>query len=148
MAIFSWTIGSARCLLAVMFCLPHTAGNCSPPETSPAIGNWKVTAVADFADMASMDVKQAQRMVGKLLQVRFDKVRFGKDVCDNPIFESKWVEPELYLRQDAAASNARLHLPTPVEIVDLECTVVFFRQRDRVVFYWDGFFFDAVRVKR
>ncbi|TFW25787.1 hypothetical protein E4L96_04890 [Massilia arenosa] len=136
---------SARWLLTLMLCIPHMAGHCSPSETSPAIGNWKVTAVADFADLASMDEKEARRMIGKILQVRLNTVRFGKDVCDNPIFESKWVEPELYLRQDAAASNARLHLPTPVEVVDLECTVVFFRKRDRMVFYWGGFFFDAVR---
>jgi len=57
------------------------------------------------------------------------------------------VEPTLHLRQEFHASADGLKLPNPVTVVHLGCTSVFIRNSNKIVIFWKGWFFDAVRVK-
>lgn len=112
------------------------------------IGRWKLTAVLDFADLASMDEKQARRLLGKSFVIDKRGFSFGKEKCGAATFVSTWVEPNLYLREDAWASAEKLGLPNPAEVIDLTCTIVLVKSKDRLVLHWDGFFFDAVRQRK
>ncbi|GAB3402772.1 hypothetical protein NX774_02185 [Massilia agilis] len=110
------------------------------------IGNWKFTSVLDGVDIAQMDEKQAQHLLGRVMTIRKDGIRFGDERCGADDFEVKRVEPNLYLDSEARISAAKLYLPNPVTVVDTGCTQVFIKKPNKVVIFWNGFFFDAVRV--
>lgn len=112
------------------------------------IGKWKFTSVLDASEITSINFSEARRLVGHVMTIDKTKVQFGDHTCLPPDFETECVEPNLYLREQAHASASNLGLPNPVTVVDVGCTVVFIKNPNRVVIHWDGFFFDAVRVKR
>jgi len=112
-----------------------------------AIGKWQLTAALDGADITSLDEREAQRLIGKIFTINKDHVRFGKRDCGPPDLTAKLVEPVWYLRDQAHASAELLHLPDPVTVVDLGCTIAFIRDQQRIVLHWKGWFFDAKRVR-
>jgi hypothetical protein len=95
-----------------------------------------------------MSSDKAQRLVGKVMTIDKTKVELGGYTCLPPEFETERVEPNLYLRKQGGATAANLKLPNPVTVVDIGCSVVFIKNPNRLVISWDGFFFDAVRVRR
>lgn len=50
-----------------------------------------------------------------------------------------------YLREDAHAPSGRLGLATVVTVVDLACTEALLKSHGKIVVYWKGYFFDAVK---
>lgn len=123
---------------------PLLAADSSEPGI---IGQWRLTAAIDFAEVASLDEREAKRMVGNTLTISRKQLRLGKEVCPSPNFASQRVEPRLYLDKHYRASAAKLGLPNPVTVVHLNCTAAFIKNRDHLVIFWDGWFFDAVRTK-
>lgn len=111
------------------------------------VGQWKLTAALDSAEIASLDEREAQRLVGRTLRISKKQLQFGKRVCSMPDFEAERVEPRLYLRERYHADGARLGLPNPVTIVHMDCTSAFVKNPNRLVVFWEGWFFDAVRLK-
>jgi hypothetical protein len=126
---------------------PAVHANASKPGVA-VIGRWKFNAVLDASEITAINFKQARALVGHVMTIEKTKVQFGDHTCLPPSFKSERVEPNLYLREQAHASAANLALPNPVSVVDVGCTVVFIKNPNRLVIHWDGFFFDAVRVKR
>jgi hypothetical protein len=112
------------------------------------IGKWKFTSVLDATEIASIDEQQARKLIGKTMIILKDGARFGNEVCGAASFETKRVEPKLYLREEANITSSNLGLPNPVTVVDISCTQVFIKKPNHAVIYWDGFFFGAVRVSR
>jgi hypothetical protein len=110
------------------------------------IGRWKFTEVVDLAEMASIDENGARRLLGHIMTIGKDGARFDGEVCQPPDFATKRVEPNLYLQREAGVDNSKLRLPNPVTVVDISCTQVYLRKPNRAVIFWNGFFFDAVRV--
>jgi hypothetical protein len=117
-------------------------------QSGSVTGNWKITAALDGADITSRDEREARQLIGRTLVISREEVRFGKRVCGPSTYDSMSVEPRLFLRNEFHASAERLALPNPVTVVELSCTSVFIKGKDRLVVAWDGWFFDAVRVKR
>jgi hypothetical protein len=111
-------------------------------------GQWKLTAALDGARITSLDENEAARLVGSVFTIRKESVKFGKRTCGASDFEAERVEPKLYLPEQFHASPEKLGLPSPVTAVDLSCTTVFIKSSNRLVIFWDGWFFDAVKVKR
>jgi hypothetical protein len=112
------------------------------------IGQWRLTAALDGADITSLDEKEARQLVGRVFSISKQSVKFGDRTCGPSEFEAESVEPRLFLREQFHADAAALHLPSPVTVVDLSCTSVFIKSTDRLVIAWKGWFFDAVRVRR
>lgn len=112
------------------------------------IGKWKFSGILDLAEMTSLDEKGARKLVGRVMTIRKDGTRFDGEVCQPPDFETKRVEPNLYLQKEAGVGNTKLRLPNPVTVVDISCTQVYIKKRNRAVIFWNGFFFDAVKVAR
>jgi hypothetical protein len=112
------------------------------------VGQWKLTAALDPAKIASRDEREAQQLVGHTLRISKKELQFDKRVCSMPDFEAERVEPRLYLRERYHADGARLGLPNPVTVVHLDCTSAFVKNPNHLVVFWDGWFFDAVRIKR
>lgn len=111
-------------------------------------GKWRLTAALDGAEITALDEREAQQLVGRVFVIDKSKVQFGAHDCGPTEFEATRVEPRLFLRVNFRASSQRLGLPNPVTAVDLSCTTVFIKSPTRLVIAWDGWFFDAVRVKR
>lgn len=110
-------------------------------------GKWKLTAALDGAEITSLDENEARQLIGRVFTIQKDKVQFGRRLCGPSDFEAERVEPRLFLREQFHASAEKLALPNPVTVVDLSCTSVFIKNKNRLVIAWDGWFFDAVRTK-
>ncbi|WP_292040026.1 hypothetical protein [Massilia sp. UBA6681] len=111
-------------------------------------GQWRFTKPIDSADIASLDEREAAQLVGHIFTIRKDKVAFGDRDCGDTKFEAQRVEPTLYVRKGWNSNVEGLKLPNPVTAVEISCTTVFILNRNRLVIFWKGWFFDAVRVKR
>ncbi|WP_306395572.1 hypothetical protein [Telluria beijingensis] len=111
-------------------------------------GQWRFTKSIDSADIASLDEREATQLVGHIFTISKDKVAFGDEDCGDTEFEAQKVEPTLYLRKGWNSNVERLKLPDPVTAVEISCTTVFILNRNKLVIFWKGWFFDAVRVKK
>jgi hypothetical protein len=129
--------------LAILPSLPVHAAN----EAHNVLGKWRFTAALDAAEIASLDEREAAALVGQIFTISKKRVAFGSRDCGAPELEVERVEPNLYLREQAHATGENLGLPNPVSVVDLGCTIAFVKNQDKLVIFWKGWFFDAVRVK-
>lgn len=112
------------------------------------IGRWKLTSVLDGTHIASMDEKQARGLLGHVFTIRKEGAKIEKHICGRPDFETVRVEPNLYLeKNDPYVTAKSLALPNPVTVVDISCTSVFVKNKNRIAIFWNGFYFDAVRQK-
>lgn len=110
-------------------------------------GQWRLTKPIDSADITSLDEREAAQLVGHIFTIQKDKVGFGDHDCGPTEFEAQKVEPTLYLRKGFNSKVDGLKLPNPVTVVEISCTAVFIRHPNKLVIFWKGWFFDAVRVK-
>jgi hypothetical protein len=111
-------------------------------------GEWRFTAALDGAEIASLNENEAQQLLGLVFTIRKEQVKFGEMDCGKTAFEAHKVEPQFHLRKEFHASSKELGMPTPVTVVDLNCTSVFITKPNHLVIFWQGWFFDAVRVKK
>ena len=136
----------ASAFLIVALLAPITFPCHATDDITTAIGQWRLTKPLDSSDITALDDNQAQRLVGKVFTISKEKIQFGGQKCLPPSLEEQWVEPGLYLREQAHADAENLHLPNPVVVVELGCTVAFIRDSNHLVIHWKGWFFDAVRT--
>ena len=115
------------------------------PDYADLLGAWRITRVLDSSDIAALDDKQAAQLVGKSLVVGRDEISLAGVTCKEPDFAHHFEDTVRYLREEAHAASGKLGLPEVVEVIDLACTEVLRKQHDKVVLYWKGFFFDAVK---
>lgn len=134
-------------VVAIVIAAWPTLSTAADKYEQAVTGKWKLTTALDGAEITSLDEREAQRLVGRVFTIQKDKVQFGSRVCGPSEFEAERVEPRRFLREQFHASSEKLALPNPVTVVDLSCTSVFIRNRNRLVIAWDGWFFDAVRTK-
>jgi hypothetical protein len=145
------TLRHRACLLPFIaaFCMAAPSLGFAADSIEHAVtGKWRFTAALDAADISSLDEREAQQLVGHVFLISKGKVKFDQRDCGPTDFEVEKVEPKLHLRQEFHASAEKLGLPNPVTIVDLNCTSVFIKNSNKLVIAWQGWFFDAVRVKR
>lgn len=123
----------------------HPGQAAEPPDYAELAGTWKLTKVLDSSEIASIDDKEAAQLVGKFLLIERDKISLAGETCKDPEFERHYEDTARYLREEAHASSARLGLPEVVMVIDLSCTEALLKADNKIVIYWKGFFFDAVR---
>jgi hypothetical protein len=133
-------------IVAIAIVMPVPAYASDPVERR-VTGDWRFTAALDGAEIASLDEREARQLLGKVFTIRKDKVKFEKMDCGGTEFEAQKVEPRLHLREAFHASSKELGLPNPVTVVDLGCTSAFITKPNHLVIFWQGWFFDAVRLK-
>lgn len=107
---------------------------------------WKVVAALDFADITAIDKRRAKQVVGHMITISEKNVRIEGEDCLPSYFEAKSVEPNLYLREQARANASLLNLPNPVAVVEMNCTIALIKNRNRLVVFWQGWFFEVIRV--
>ncbi|GGY63443.1 hypothetical protein [Pseudoduganella albidiflava] len=136
-----------RLLAAAVLAFASTLAYGVDADERTVTGKWRVTAAVDGADIASLDEREARSMVNKIMVIGPDNVQFGTHACGPSTFEAESVEPRLFLRRQFHASAGNLGLPNPVTAVKLNCTTVFIKNTDTLLIFWDGWFFNAVRMK-
>lgn len=140
--------GKVRPFIAAVIVVISSFAHASDPIERRVSGEWRFAAALDGADIVSLDEHEAQKLLGQVFTIRKDKVKFGRMDCGETEFEAQKVEPRLHLREAFHANSTELRLPNPVTVVDLSCTSVFITKPDHLVIFWQGWFFDAVRVKK
>lgn len=134
----------AQAAVLLSFCAPFLCQ--AAQRGDEIIGIWRFTAVLDNTDMTAMDETGAHRLLGHVMTIDEAGTRFDREFCQPSDFEAERVEPNLYLQREAGVDNSKLRLPNPVTVVDISCTAVYVRKPDHAVIFWNGFFFEAVRV--
>jgi len=129
--------------IAVAICTPLKAAQ----PGDEVIGDWRFTSVLDNVEITSIDDAEAKKLLGRIMKIRKEGTQFGDQKCGAPSLEIQRVEPSMYVRREARISAKKLHLPNPVDVVDIGCTHVFLKQRNKAVIFWDGFFFDAKKTR-
>lgn len=118
------------------------------PLNDDILGKWRLTKVLDSSEISSIDDRQAAKLVGKILVVQPTKITLAGESCEHPDFERHQEDTVRYLREEAHAASGKLGLPEVVTVVDLACTEALVKRYDRIVVYWKGFFFDAVKDEK
>jgi hypothetical protein len=129
---------------ALMVCAASFA-NAVEAKNADILGIWKLTKVLDSAEITSMDDKEAAQLVGKTLVVEPDKVSIAGETCHEPNFERHQEPSARYIRENYHAPVGRLGIPDTVTVVDLSCTEALLKGKNKVVVFWDGFFYNAER---
>lgn len=112
------------------------------------IGKWKISKMLDSAEISALDDAQAEKLVGKVLNIHADKIQFAGTTCPDPNFEVERGETYQYFARRANASADNLGLPNPVTAIHVDCTYVYKKAPDRLVVLWQGVFFDAMHLKQ
>lgn len=129
-----------------------TSDSCAAPVTNAIHGTWTVTGIADSQDTTSMSSDDADKLVGHLLRIASDRVEFDDDVCKKPSFKKSRQQTRQLFRRDYRFEPRTLGLPDPVTEIKIGCEnpvsyFVYLKGKDSLVFYWKGFFLNAVRRK-
>ncbi len=125
---------------------PAIPANAEAQDKS-VIGRWRLTAVLDSAEVSALDDAQAAKLVGQVLSIGPNLVKLGKRTCGSPPFEVTVAETDDYLYRYANTISDNLGLPNPVTAVNLGCMEVYHKPPNRLVIFWQGVFFDAVRQR-
>ena len=139
---------TARHLLAIsaMFALGIRAAEAKKPENDADIlGTWTLVKVLDSADVASLTDQQAAALVGKTMVIRADSVMFNGEPCRAPELTRHREDAAKYMREGYHARVGYLGLPDTITVIDLDCTEAFLKGKGKIVVFWDGYFFDAIK---
>lgn len=132
---------TAALALAAAIALPAYAAE----RNDDILGRWRITKVLDSSEISELDDKEAAALVGRTFAVEPDKVSLAGEVCKDPDFNRHYEDTVRYLREEAHASSWKLGLPEVVTIVDLSCAEALVKSYNKIVVYWKGFFFEAVK---
>lgn len=130
--------------VTVLFALvAHTAQAKKPEKDADILGTWTLTKVLDSADVASLTDQQAAALVGKVMVVRRDSVMFDGEPCRAPELTRHREDAAKYVREGYHARVGYLGLPDTITVIDLDCTEAFLKGKEKIVVFWQGYFYDA-----
>jgi len=116
-----------------------------PGKDADILGTWTLTKVLDSADIASLTDEQAAALVGKTMVVRRDGVVVDGEPCREPELTRHREDAAKYMREGYHARVGYLGLPDTITVIDLDCTEAFLKSRGKIVVFWQGYFFDAMK---
>lgn len=139
------TLSRATVFLMIA-CASHVGRADVSSDSDELVGTWTLTKVLDSSAIASIDDAEAAKLVGKALVIAPDKITVAGESCHRPpTFTRHYEDAARYIRETAHAPVGRLGIPTTVEAVELSCTEALVKGYNKIVVYWKGFFFDAVK---
>jgi hypothetical protein len=139
---------TARLLLAIIAILTLSAQPAQakqPDKNADILGTWTLTKVLDSADVASLTEQQAADLVGKSVVVRRDSFMFNGEPYRAPSLTRHQEPTAKYMREGYHARIGYLGLPDTITVVDLDCTEAFLKSEGKIVVFWRGYFYDAIR---
>jgi hypothetical protein len=142
---FLRTSGRLLTVTAMLALATPSAPAKQPERDADILGNWKLIKVLDSADVASLTDQQAAALVGKTMVVRRDSVMFNGEPCRAPELTRHREDAAKYMREGYHARVGYLGLPDTITVIDLDCTEAFLKSKGKIVVFWQGYFFDAVK---
>jgi hypothetical protein len=130
---------------AILSLAAHSAAASQPEKDADIFGTWTMTKLLDSADVASMDDKQAAALVGRTMVVRRDSVVFNGEPCRAPELTRHREPAAKYVREGYHARVGYLGLPDTITVIDLDCTEAFLKSKGKIVVFWEGYFYDAIK---
>lgn len=117
------------------------------------LGTWRVQTLLDTARIMSSSPVKAHRLIGKKIVITASDLRAINENCINPVYSIREEKTnEFFPSIDGyLMSPVKLHLPEVVTAVDVDCdnsigiSSFYMGGDDRVVFDWNGYFFEALR---
>lgn len=137
--------GRLVAVTALFAFVAHTAHATKPEKDADILGTWTLTKVLDSADVASLTDQQAAALVGKVMVVRRDSVMFNGEPCRAPELTRHREDAAKYVREGYRARVGYLGLSDTITVVDLDCTEAFLKEKDKIVVFWQGYFYDAMK---
>ena len=137
--------------VVMLVLLAHSAYARQQAKDADILGTWTISKVLDSADVASLTDQQAAALVGKNIVVRRDSVMFNGEPYRAPGLVRHREPTAKFIREGYHARVGYLGLPDTMTVVDLDCTEAFLKGKGKIVVFWQGYFFDAIRqptVKR
>lgn len=137
-----------KCLPAVatmLALIAHPAQATQPGKDADILGTWTLTKVLDSADVASLTDAQAKALIGKTMVVRRDAIMFNAEPCRAPELTRYREDAAKYMREGYHARVGYLGLPDTITVIDLDCTEAFLKSKGKIVVFWEGYFFDAIK---
>lgn len=141
------TSGRLLAAIALFALVTHTAQAKKPEKDADILGTWTLTKVLDSADVASLTDQQAAALVGKVMVVRRDSVMFNGEPCRAPELTRHREDTAKYVREGYHARVGYLGLPDTITVIDLDCTEAFIKGKERIVVFWQGYFYDAMKQR-
>lgn len=132
-------------VIAAVTLVTHAAQAGHPDKDADILGIWTLTKVLDSADIASLSDEQAAALVGKTMVVRRDGVVFNGEPCREPELTRHRVDAAKFIREDYHARVGYLGLPETITVIDLDCTAAVLKGKGKIVVFWSGYFFDAMK---
>jgi len=142
---FLHTSGRLLAAIALFALVTHAAQAKKPEKDADILGTWTLTKVLDSADVASLTDQQAAALVGKVMVVRRDSVMFNGEPCPAPELTRHREDAAKYVREGYHARVGYLGLPDTITVIDLDCTEAFIKGKERIVVFWQGYFYDAMK---
>lgn len=144
---FLHSSGRLIAVTALFALAAHTAQAKKPEHDADILGTWTLTKVLDSADVASLTDQQAAALVGKVMVVRRDSVMFNGEPCRAPELTRHREDAAKYIREGYHARVGYLGLPDTVTVIDLDCTEAFLKGKEKIVVFWQGYFYDAMKQR-
>lgn len=132
--------------LGAYACLASLAHASDADINADIFGQWTTISILDTADIAGMSDREARKLIGKRLEIGPDALKFAGESCKSPSYSRSVREPAKYIREEWHARSGNLGLPNPVTTIDAQCTDLFLTGTGRMVFNWNGFFFNAKKL--
>lgn len=117
-------------------------------DASDYFGRWRIAAIVDYANVASVSDAQAKRMLGGKLVMSADTVSVGHRTC-KPEYVLSAVDPEKDLESGYRITNQTLKLPNPVVLIDTGCQrnrFIYVASPKQIIVEDSGVFYRAVRI--
>lgn len=140
---FLHTSGRLIAVTALFALVAHSAQAKKLEKDADILGTWMLTKVLDSADVVSLTDQQAAALVGKVMVVRRDSVMFNGEPCRAPELTRHREDAAKYVREGYHARVGYLGLPDTITVIDLNCTEAFLKWKEKIVVFWQGYFYDA-----
>jgi hypothetical protein len=144
---FLYSFGRLLVVSALFALAVDTAHARKPENDADILGAWTLTKVLDSAEIASLTDQQAAALVGKVMLVRRDSVMFNGEPCRAPELTRHREDTAKYMREGYHARVGYLGLPDKITVIDLDCTEAFIKGKEKIVVFWQGYFYDAIKQR-
>lgn len=132
-------------MTAVLALIAHSTQAKPREKDADILGTWTLTKVLDSADVASLTDQQAAALVGKTVVVRRNSIMFNGEPYRVPELTRRREDAARYIREGYHARVGYLGLPDTITVIDLDCTEAFLKGKGKIVVFWRGYFFDAIK---
>ncbi|GJI95605.1 hypothetical protein RugamoR57_23230 [Duganella caerulea] len=129
-------------LAALLWAPPSAAA-----DNADIYGRWSLTRLLDSADIAAMPEREARALVGTQVVIAPDRFVIDSRTCRHPSYERSIDDLPRSFREQGHVSSANMGLPDPVTAIDARCTHIYLKAPGRIVVQWDGYYYDAEKLK-